>query len=303
MKIVQGFEFCAGSKEERLPDFADDFPYTMTCAELDKYVGKSVPWHWHKAVELFCMESGALEYHTPKGKLVFPAGSGGFVNSNVLHRTRALSHTEQNVQLLHIFEPSLISGNQGSRIEKEYVLPVVTAPQMEIIGFFPEHERHAGLLGLIQEAFHLQECERGYEIRVREALSRIWLLLFDCFYSQSEGGAKLDKNDERLKEMLIYIHEHFPDKLTVAKLASEVYLSERECFRLFRNYLHVSPTEYVRDIRLRMACQMLAGGRESVTEIGRACGLGSGSYFGQVFRENVGCTPVEFRRKWQDSDS
>ena len=68
----------------------------MTCAELDKYVGKSVPWHWHKAVELFYMESGALEYHTPKGKLVFPAGSGGFVNSNVLHRTRALSHTEQN---------------------------------------------------------------------------------------------------------------------------------------------------------------------------------------------------------------
>lgn len=48
MKIVQGFEFCAGSKEERLPDFADDFPYTMTCAELDKYVGKSVPWHWQR---------------------------------------------------------------------------------------------------------------------------------------------------------------------------------------------------------------------------------------------------------------
>ena len=77
MKLIRGIEFCAGSREERLPDFAPDFPYIASRAEMDFYPERFVPWHWHSAVELFYMESGSLEYSTPQGKAVFPQGSGG----------------------------------------------------------------------------------------------------------------------------------------------------------------------------------------------------------------------------------
>ena len=40
-------------------------------------------------MELFYVESGVVEYYIPKGKAVFPAGSGGLVNSNVLHMTKS----------------------------------------------------------------------------------------------------------------------------------------------------------------------------------------------------------------------
>ena len=94
MKNIHNIEFYTGSKEELLPDFEKDFPYIASRAELDKYIGRYVPWHWHKAVELFYMESGSIEYDTPGGKLLFPAGSGGMVNSNVLHMTKAISQRE-----------------------------------------------------------------------------------------------------------------------------------------------------------------------------------------------------------------
>lgn len=81
MKNIQSIEFYTGSKEELLPGFASDFPYIASRAELDKYTGRYVPWHWHKTVELFYMESGSLEYDTPGGKLLFPAGSGGMKES------------------------------------------------------------------------------------------------------------------------------------------------------------------------------------------------------------------------------
>ncbi len=48
---------------------------------------------------------------------------------------------------------------------------------------------------------------------------------------------------------------------------------------------------------------MLAQGNMSVTEIAQACGLGSSSYFGRLLRECTGCTPSEYRRKWQDRDT
>ena len=35
-----------GSKEELLPGFEKDFPYIVSRAELDKYIGCYVPWHW-----------------------------------------------------------------------------------------------------------------------------------------------------------------------------------------------------------------------------------------------------------------
>ncbi len=302
MNNISELRFSAGSKEELLPDFSTDFPYIASCAELDKYTGRFVPWHWHKAVELFYMKSGTLEYYTPKGKMVFPAGSGGFVNSNVLHMTRPVSKNEKNIQLLHIFDPSFISGNQGSRIEKRYIIPIIAAPQIEIFALYPDIPVQARVLKLIKEAFDFSNNDIGYEIRIRESLSTIWIMLYELLHSQLDRNMKSDKNNERLKMMIIYIHEHYADKITISELASAVYLSERECFRIFRNYLHITPTEYIRSYRLQEACRMLVNSQESITDIGRTCGLGNGSYFGKIFREFANCTPKEYRKKWQDNN-
>lgn len=65
MRNIQSIEFHTGSKEELLPDFAGDFPYIASDVDLNNYIGRSAPWHWHRAVELFYMESGSIEYFTP----------------------------------------------------------------------------------------------------------------------------------------------------------------------------------------------------------------------------------------------
>ena len=84
MKHVNSIEIDY-NKEELIPWFSPEFPYIASCAELGKYREREVPWHWHRMVELFYMKSGTIEYTTPAGKWIIPAGSGGMVNSNVLH--------------------------------------------------------------------------------------------------------------------------------------------------------------------------------------------------------------------------
>lgn len=302
MRNIQSIEFYTGSKEELLPDFVEEFPYIASRVQLDKYIGRFVPWHWHRAVELFYMESGSLTYYTPHGEIVFPAGSGGMVNSNVLHMTKAMSQTEDNIAFIHIFDTSLLAGEQGSRLERKYITPIVTAPQIEIIPVFPGNERQDKVLELILEAFSLSGDEFGYEMKLRELLSEIWLLLFELSRSMQEKGGKYNKNNDKIKLMMAYIHEHYSEKISISELAAAAYLSERECFRVFHDCLHTTPVEYIKTYRLQAACQMLARGQEPVTVISQACGLGSSSYFGKVFREYAHCTPLEYRRKWQDSD-
>lgn len=272
MKNIRGIELNDASREELLLDFAADFPYIATCAELDKYTEPFVPWHWHRTVELFYMESGTLEYTTPHGKWAFSAGSGGMVNSNVLHSSAFCLSGGRNIQLLHLFDPSLLSGERGSRIGSKYILPLTTAPGVELILLYPEDPRQALLLEKIQSAFTLQETEWGYEFRLREA-------------------------DVRVKLLMGYIQEHLSEPISVDQLAQTAHISRRACFRLFQDTLHMPPAAYIQSCRLQKACQMLAKTDEAITHIAYSCGFGSSSYFDKVFHEKYGCSPLVYRNR------
>ena len=303
MKDVHCIKFHPGSREERIPELAKDFPYTASRATLDRYIGSTVPWHWHQAVELFYMESGCVEYTTPGGKLVFPAGSGGFVNSNVLHTTRAISQTEENVQLLHIFDVSLLAGERGSRIEQKYILPITSDPQLEILPLLPDHAAGREILKQLKGSFCLSCDTFGYELKLREILTELWLMLVEQSHSGSSSNRKSAGGNDKIKLMLIYIHEHYPENLSVKELAAAAYTSERECYRIFREHLHTTPIAYLTAYRIQIACQMLAESKASITEVGAACGMGNSSYFGKVFREVVGCTPRQYRYKRQNNNT
>ena len=301
MKITRSLEFQIGSREEKLPYDTPGFPYLASRAELDFYREPFIPWHWHNAIELFYMESGELKYYTPHKNLIFSAGSAGMVNANVLHKTQISAHTKNNIQLLHIFDPQLLAGTHGSLIEQKYIAPVVTASQVELIALSPDEPAQAAAIELIRAAFSLSEEEPGYEFRVREALSRIWTELFQiCAPLLKEKSQPQNIATDQIKNMMVYIHEHYAEKFSVRELASAVFLSERECYRVFQNHLHMTPVDYIRSYRIRIACHLLAESQMPVTEVGNACGMGNSSYFGKVFREATGYTPRQYRHKWQD---
>lgn len=303
MRITRRLEFQPGSKEEKLPYAVSEFPYVASRAELDDYRQPFVPWHWHSAIELFYMESGCLKYRTPNGTAVFSAGSAGMVNSNVLHMTEIQTHKERNIQLLHIFDPKLLAGNHGSVIEKKYIAPILTSSRLEIISLNPGEPEQASIIDSIRQAFSLPEDELGYEIRIREALSDIWLRLFRlCTPILQNRPQPADRTADKVKQMMIYIHEHYSEKISVPELAELAFLSERDCYRVFRNHLHMTPAAYIKSYRMQIACQLLADTQMQITEIGYACGLGNASYFGKLFREFTGYTPLQYRRKWQNTN-
>ena len=299
MKSIQKIELLPDSNEELLPGFSPEFPYISTCAELDKYLEPSVPWHWHPTVELFYMERGCLEYTTPGGTWVFPQGSGGFVNANVLHSTSFRDKSSENIQLLHLYDPVLLAGEHGSRMEAKYIRPL-TASSIEIIPLYPQE--HGDILRDIRDAFDLSDTQWGYEFALRKRLSAIWLKLYELARPDLEREARSGDGDGKVKAMMAYIHEHFSEPISVEELASAAHVSKRVCFRLFREHLHMTPVEYMTGYRLRRACRMLTGSGESVTQIAYACGLGSSSYFGKLFRDRFGSTPAEYRRNWHDHD-
>lgn len=301
MKNIRSIQIVKDNNEEILPDFSPDFPYISSLVELNQYPQHFVPWHWHKAVELFYMEEGSLEYETPGEILVFGKGSGGLVNSNVLHTTRILNYPHITTQKLHIFDPAFLSGQSGSKIEHTYFLPLLADPTFEILAFSPDIPEQAEILRLVQKAFLINKQEVGYEIRLHQILLDIWLKIYILYRKQEHHPQNQSRSIDTAKRIIIYIQEHLTEPLTVKNLADAVFLSERECYRIFKNCLHTTPVNYIIDCRLQKACRLLTTSNSSITEIAYACGFGSGSYFNRVFTKNKGCSPKDYREKWQDN--
>ena len=290
MRKVGKLEYKAGTKEEFLPGFDAGFPCISSMYTIPQ--GDAAPWHWHPAVELFYMEQGCLEYVTPSQRRLFRTGSGGVLMPNVPHMTRGCRTVPGDTQLLHLFVPVLISGQPGSRIEEKYVLPLLT--RTELVTLDPGEPEHGPILELIRESFQLLPDTPGYELLIREMLSRIWLAVAGL--EQPHTSAAAVRTSELIRQMMIYIHGNYSRKLSVDELARSVNISPRMCYKLFRKHLNVSPMEYVNSCRVQVASRMLEQTEESVSAIAEECGFRTGGYFTEVFQKLTGKTPRDYRK-------
>ena len=299
MKEVRSIRLVAQTDEEILPDYAPDFPYIASRVNMARYYGSEAPWHWHGAVELFYVCSGAIEYKTPGETRRVEAGCGGFVNCNVLHATRNL-HPQENTELvLHLFDPSLISDR--GRMEERYIRPLAENRSLEILTFTPEAD--GAFLAKLADSFRLEEDGFGYEFALRSRLSELWLYILQKAGPLPQQDAGNWAKEEKVKEMMRFIAESYKEELPIEGIAQAAHVSKRVCFRLFQENLHMTPVEYIRSVRLKEAAHKLVDTRDPITQIGYACGLGAPSYFGKLFREQYGCTPGEYRKKWHDRNS
>ena len=89
----------------------------------------------------------------------------------------------------------------------------------------------------------------------------MWCGLLKIAEKQEQGNKELSRISGKIKMMLLYIYEHYPEKITVRQVAEAAFISERECFRVFRDCLQTTPVEYLMNYRKRAAKPSLLSGR------------------------------------------
>jgi len=84
----------------------------------------------------------------------------------------------------------------------------------------------------------------------------------------------------------------------MAEMAQLAGLSTTHFNRRFRELLRVSPTEYLRSVRVQAAQSQLANSSRSLSEIATAVGFTDQSHFTRRFREVTGITPAQWRKRF-----
>lgn len=279
--------------QETFHNVTPGFPFFSNTVDMHDCPGSAYPWHWHGEVEFFFGLEGRVEYHVPGRTLVIGPGDAGFINANVLHMTRAVDDSP-SIQLEHLFLPGFVSGQSGSDIEMRYVRPVLQGVDLELFQFEPADP----IIDLMRQTHELQTRRpEGYELRLRALVSELWLELFDQTRAHHGFGFTQNLDDERLKHMLSFISDHYAERVTLSDIAHAGLVSQRECYRIFKRGLDTTPLDCLIQRRLSAACELLQSTPMPVLDIALATGFSSSSYFGKVFREHIGKTPREYRRR------
>ena len=91
------------------------------------------------------------------------------------------------------------------------------------------------------------------------------------------------------------IEENFTDPaLNNSILASKCRISEVYFRRLFLERYKTTPKQYVIDMRINRAKQLLSEGSMKITAISEGCGFSSPYHFCRTFKRHVGVTPTEY---------
>lgn len=102
---------------------------------------------------------------------------------------------------------------------------------------------------------------------------------------------------ERFNELLEYINEHYMEELRLEDMAYMIGFSKYHFSRLFKQYTDYTFCDYLTYRRIKVATEYLANPDYSITDAAMSAGFQSISTFNRLFKQNMGCTPREFRNK------
>jgi len=104
--------------------------------------------------------------------------------------------------------------------------------------------------------------------------------------------------DAPLSPAIHFISEHYAEAISNRQLAGLCGISVRALERQFLATYHMSPHEYLRQLRVRMSCSALVFSRKTLAEVASESGFADQSHFAKEFRRVLGETPSAYRARF-----
>lgn len=106
------------------------------------------------------------------------------------------------------------------------------------------------------------------------------------------------ENDDtkKLSKSIKYIHANYTSDIKIPDLAAMEFLSSSRYSVLFNRIIHTSPYQYIINLRLKAACEMLRDSNLGVTQIAELLGFQSCFFFSKLFKKHLGISPLQYRK-------
>ncbi len=120
----------------------------------------------------------------------------------------------------------------------------------------------------------------------------------DKLEDKVETVAVKSPDEKLLERVMTVINQNISNSsLIVDDLADEVGISRVHLHRKMKELTGQTPHDFIRNIRLKQAANLLAEGNMNVAEVVYACGFGNAASFSTVFKKFYGMSPREYMQE------
>jgi two-component system response regulator YesN len=98
-----------------------------------------------------------------------------------------------------------------------------------------------------------------------------------------------------LRKAIDYIHEHYNEQVTLNEVAENIYVSTFYISRMFKKELGKSFVDYLNDVRIEKAKELLKDVKYKTYEVAELVGISDPHYFSKLFKKHSGMTPSEYK--------
>ena len=158
------------------------------------------------------------------------------------------------------------------------------------------------LARLIRLALDEYRTPQNYHTEVAHSLLTSLLLLAARLY-ESDGNNPVQLINAGLHQIMPameYIDRAYMNPISIQEMAAQCSLSEAHLRRKFKEYLNMSPNEYLTAVRIRQGCDLLNTTSCSMLEVALRVGYQSVSSFDRNFQKIVGMTPYQYKKNSKD---
>jgi len=122
-----------------------------------------------------------------------------------------------------------------------------------------------------------------------------------CITGEVYNPDNKGESADRLSEVYKYVQNNFHKDISLGDIAGIAGLTPQSFCRFFKKRVSKHFFEYLNEVRISKACEMLIGSAAAVSEIAYYCGYNTISNFNKLFKESTGLTPGQFRKRSSDS--
>lgn len=135
--------------------------------------------------------------------------------------------------------------------------------------------------------------EKALQKLQQQSTNQRMIEIGESYLHKISGGACERTDDmEKVKE---YILSHIADEISVESLARKMYCSPDYLTRCFKKKYNKTISEYIMDLRLTLAAELLLKKDLTVTLVAAKVGYPNYTHFTKIFKKKFGMSPVRFR--------
>ncbi len=268
------------------------FPVSISVCNFSKH-GNVFPNHWHDHLEFLYIVNGkgiiecnSIPYNVKPGDLVV-------VNSRELHCGYSLS--DFFMYYCIIVDPVLLQSSNADVFSIKYINPI-TRNLLIFNNIINDDKEVLECINRILSEYDIQKI--GYELSIKSDIYKILVFLMRNHVSNTvdKYDYELRKKElERLRPVLEYIENNYSKQINGLELSKLCNISRYHFCHLFKEMTGKTVTEYINNIRINKAVELLFSTSMNITEISLATGFNDINYFIRIFKKYREMPPTAFR--------